>query len=205
MRKPRTSAWTGSFISGFTAPALRNSTLVYTYDSAKHQVALTVKQTQKVEGQVGIFHVPVDVEITTRPARSSIPFMVTKDVETFTFPSDAAPLMVLFDKGGYLLKTADFHKEKKEWLYQLKNAAEFADRADAVVALGKIKNDDEVVAALATRLNTDKAWGIRAISADTLGRIGGPAALKHLVDALNTNDLARRAVSHRWRHGRVQG
>ena len=38
--------------------------LAYTYDTAKHQVALTVKQTQKVEGQVGIFDVPVDVEIT---------------------------------------------------------------------------------------------------------------------------------------------
>jgi len=28
--------------------------------------------------------------------------------------------MVLFDKGGHVLKSAEFHKEKKEWLYQLK-------------------------------------------------------------------------------------
>ena len=62
---------------------------------------------------------------------------VTKDAETFTFPSDAAPLMVLFDKGGYVLKSADFHKDKKEWLYQLRNAAEFSDRAEAVVAVGR--------------------------------------------------------------------
>jgi aminopeptidase N len=164
--------------------------LGYTYDSAKHQVALTVKQTQKVEGKVGIFQVPADVEITTLSGPKLYPIKVTKDAETFTFPSDAAPIMVLFDKGGYLLKTADFHKDKKEWLYQLKNATEFADRADAVVALRKIKNDDEVVAALATSLNTDNAWGIRAISADALGRIGGPGALKHLVGALNTNDFA---------------
>ena len=51
------------------------------------------------------------------------------------------------------------------------------------MALRKIKNDDEVVAALATSLNTDKAWGIRARSADALGRIGGPSALKHLFGA----------------------
>jgi aminopeptidase N len=163
--------------------------LAYTYDNAKHQVSLTVKQTQKVEGHVGIFHVPVDVEITTPSGPKLYPVMITKDVETFSFPSEAAPLMVLFDKGGHVLKTAAFHKEKKEWLYQLKNAREFADRADAVIALGKLKNDDEVVAALATALNSDQAWGVRAVSADALGRIGGSGAFKHLVDALKTNDL----------------
>jgi aminopeptidase N len=168
--------------------------LAYTYDNAKHQVSLTVKQTQKVEGHVGIFHVPVDVEITTPSGPKLYPVMITKDVETFSFPSEAAPLMVLFDKGGHVLKTAAFHKEKREWLYQLKNATEFADRADAVIALGKLKNDDEVVAALATALNTDQAWGIRAVSADALGRTGVSGAFKHLVDALKTNDLP--AVRH---------
>jgi len=53
-----------------------------------------------------------------------------------------------------------------------------------------VVNDDEVVAALATSLNTDNAWGIRALSATALGRIGGPAALKHLLGALNTSDFA---------------
>jgi aminopeptidase N len=162
--------------------------LSYAYDNTKHQVALTVKQTQKIEGRVGVFHVPVDVEITTPSGPKLYPVTVTKAVETFTFPSDGAPLMVLFDKGGYVLKSADFHKEKKEWLYQAKNATEFGDRADAIIALGKIKNDDEVVASLAAALNSDKAWGIRALSADALGRVGGPAALKHLVSALDTND-----------------
>ena len=169
--------------------------LAYTYDDAKHQVALTVKQTQKVEGHVGIFQVPVDVEITTPSGPKLYSVTVTNQAETLTLPSDAAPLMVLFDKGGYILKTASFHKEKKEWLYQLKNAAELADRAEAAVALGKIKNDDEVVAALANSLNTDKAWGIRDLSAEALGHIGGSPALKQLFAALDTNDNA--AVRYR--------
>ena len=162
--------------------------VAYTYDDAKHQVALKVKQTQKVEGRVGLFHVPVDVEITTPSGPKLYSISVSKDAETFVLPSDAAPLMVLFDRGGYLLKTAEFHKEKKEWLYQLKNAAEFFDRADAVIALGRIKNDDEVVAALGNALNADKAPSIRALSAEALGRIAGPAALQQLLGALNTND-----------------
>jgi aminopeptidase N len=94
--------------------------------------------------------------------------------------------MILFDKGGHVLKSADFHKEKKEWLYQLKNASELADRADAIAALSKLKGDDEVVSALSDALRDDKAWGIRANAADALGQLGGPAASKQLLDALNT-------------------
>jgi aminopeptidase N len=160
--------------------------LSYTYDDAKHQVGLTVKQTQKREGRVGLFHIPTEVEIATSSGARLYPADVSKESETFTFPADGAPLMVLFDKGGNVLKSAEFHKEKKEWLYQLKNATEFSDRADALVALGKIKNDEEVVAELASALRDDKAWGIRANAADALGRIGGAAASKKLLEALET-------------------
>jgi HEAT repeat protein len=96
--------------------------------------------------------------------------------------------MVLFDKGGQILKLGEFHKEKKEWLYQLKNASELADRAEAVQALAKLKNDDEAVAVLGSALNTDKAWGLRDIAADALGRIGNSAAGKQLLEALDSNE-----------------
>jgi HEAT repeat protein len=94
--------------------------------------------------------------------------------------------MVLFDKGAQVHKFAEFHKEKKEWFYQVKHAADLADRADAVVALGKIKGDDEVVSALGETLRNDKAWGVRATAADTLGQLGGTAAPKQLLNALNS-------------------
>jgi aminopeptidase N len=94
--------------------------------------------------------------------------------------------MVLFDKGGHVLKSAVFHKEKKEWLYQLKHASELADRADAIAALDKIKGDDEVVSALGSALRDDKAWGIRANAAGALGLVGGLAASKQLLEALGT-------------------
>lgn len=160
--------------------------LSYSYGNDKHQIALTVKQTQKVEGRVGVFRVPVEVEITTSSGPKLYDISVSKAEEIFTFHSESAPLMVLFDKGGHILKAAEFRKEKREWLYQLKNASEFADRADAAVALEKIKNDEEVVNGLGAALRSDKFWGLRAIAADALGRIGGAAASKQLLDALNS-------------------
>src|SRR6202521_1443329 len=173
------------WIYGAGAPKFE---LSYAYDDSKHQVALTVKQTQKREGRVGLFQVPTEVEITTPSGPKLYPISVSKLEETFPLPADSAPLMVLFDKGGHILKSAEFHKEKKEWLYQLKNAAEFSDRADAVIALGKIKNDEEVVTALANALRNDKAWGIRATAAETLGQLGGASASKQLLDGLNTTN-----------------
>jgi aminopeptidase N len=162
--------------------------LSYTYDAEKRQVMLAVKQTQKVEGRVGLFRVPVEVEITTATGPKLYNVTVSKDTQTFTLPAESAPLMVLFDKGGHVLKSAEFHKEKKEWLYQLKNAADLDDRADAVVALGKMKSEEEVVAALGEALRNDKAWGVRATAADTLGKLGGASASKLLLAALDSND-----------------
>src|SRR6266576_2990836 len=162
--------------------------LSYSYDAEKHQVALTVKQTQAVEGRVGLFRVPVEVEITTASGPKLYSVTVAKEKQTFSLPADSAPLMVLFDKGGQVLKSAEFHKEKKEWLYQLKNAADLADRADAVAALGKKKGDEEVVGALGETLRSDKAWGVRATAADTLGQMGGPSASKQLLAALDSHD-----------------
>jgi aminopeptidase N len=160
--------------------------LSYSYDDAKHQIAVTVKQTQKREGRVGLFRIPTEVEITTPSGARLYPITISKEAQTFPFPADSAPSLVLLDKGGHILKSAEFHKEKKEWVYQLKNASELADRADAVIALGKIKNDEEVVTALADTLRSDRAWGVRATAADTLGQLGGASASKQLLDALNT-------------------
>jgi aminopeptidase N len=80
--------------------------LSYVYDETKKQVALTVKQTQKREGHVGLFNVPVEVEITTASGPKLYPVHVAKESEVFTLPAESAPLMVLFDKGTQILKTA---------------------------------------------------------------------------------------------------
>ena len=159
--------------------------LSYTYDDAKHQVTVKVKQTQKIEKRIGLFNIPTDVEITTAAGAKDYPITVSKAEEAFALPADSAPVMVLFDKGGHILKSAEFHKEKKEWLYQLKNASEIADRADAAEALAKLKDDAVVDAVLGEALKNDKAWGIRVTAADALGEHKSPASAKLLLEGLN--------------------
>jgi len=171
------------WIYGAGAPKFE---LSYVYDETKKQVALTVKQAQKREGYVGLFNVPVDVEITTASGPKLYPIHVTQESEVFTLPADSAPLMVLFDKGTQILKSAQFKKEKKELLYQLKNAGEVADRADAAEALGKLKGDDEAAAALGEALRSDKSSGVGRTAASSLGELGGASSSKQLLEALNS-------------------
>jgi len=170
------------WVYGAGAPKFEVS---YTYDESKKEVALTVKQTQKVEGRVGLFRVPLDVEITNGTGPKLYPIVVSKAEETFTLPSLSAPQMVLFDKGGQVLKSTEFKKDKKELLYQLKNATELADRADAAVALGKLKDDQEATNALGEALRTDKARGVREVAAESLGDQNSTAAAKTLLGALD--------------------
>jgi len=158
----------------------------YTYDAEKKQIALTVQQTQKTEGRVGLFRVPVDVEIANASGTKLYPVVVSNSAETFMLPSESAPQMVLFDKGTQVLKSVEFKKDKKEWLYQVKNAGELGDRADAAVALGKMKGDEEAIAALGEALRSDRTTGVRFVAAESLGDSGGASAAKQLLNALPT-------------------
>ncbi len=146
------------WIYGAGAPEFQVS---YAYDSDEHEVKMDVKQMQKVEGAVGIFDVPVEVEIATAKGRKTFPIESNGADQTFTFPVDGAPRMVIFDKGDTILKSVDFTKDTALLIYQLQNAEMVTDRADAAVALGGAGADPNAVAALGNAAQHDPFWGVR--------------------------------------------
>jgi aminopeptidase N len=164
-----------------------NYSVRYEYDDAAHQIKLTVKQTQKVEGMVGLFDMPVDVEIATSIGRRTYPIEVSKAEETFNLAADSAPLMVVFDKGDKVLKTLDFKRDAVTLIYQLKNGETVPDRAEAAVTLATpgIRDNSGVIPALGDAAQHDPFWGVRSESLRTLGKIGGAAAEKQVLGAVN--------------------
>ena len=170
------------WVYGAGAPQFEVS---YAYDAGAHEVKLDVKQTQKVEKLVGLFDVPVDVEIATAGSRGTYAIQISQATQSFTFSADNAPLMVIFDKGDKILKTANFQKDPALLIYQLKNAETVPDRADAAAALGNVRNDPDVVAALGETALHDPFWGIRVEALRALGRIGGPDAEKQILAAVS--------------------
>ena len=159
-----------------------------TYDAAAKQLKLQVKQTQPVQGHVGLFEVPIEVEVATASGAKTFPITVSKADEQFSFAADSQPLMVLFDKGDKILKSVEFHKSPAEWIYQLQNAEDVPDRAEAAQQLGDIKGNDAVVAALGEATNHDRFWGVRVQAITSLGKIGGAGAEKPLLTAVSDSE-----------------
>jgi aminopeptidase N len=173
--------------------------VAYTYDPAAHQIKLDVTQTQKVVGAVGLFDVPIGIEIATSAGNHTYSIDVSRASQSFTLPASSAPLMVIFDKGDKILKTADFSKDPALWIYQLKNAETVPDRADAAVALGTVRNNPDVVAALADSAQHDPFWGVRAEALKALAKIGSPEAQTAVLAGLNdrlpwVRDVAARVL-----------
>jgi aminopeptidase N len=154
------------------------------YDSSAKEVRMQVKQTQDVRGHVGLFEAPVQVSVTTSTGTKSLPITISKADETFSFPADSEPLLVLFDKGDRILKSVEFHKSPAEWIYQLQHAEDVPDRADAVLALGDLKGNDVAIAALGQAAAQDHFWGVRAQALAALGKIGGAKAKEAVLPGL---------------------
>ena len=165
------------------------------YDATEKKVTLDVRQTQKVEGSVGIFRVPIDVAITTSSGEKIFPIEVSKDDETFSFSVDGPPLMVLFDKGDKILKSVDFQKTPEEWIRQLKTASDVPDRADAAVALGALRDNDSAVSALGEAARDDHFWGVREEALRALGRVDSNEARKQVLNALSNDQPWVRQVA----------
>jgi aminopeptidase N len=157
----------------------------YAYDAPARQLKLEVHQRQKVDGLVGLFDVTIDVEVATIDGRKTYPVRVSEASQSFTFPVDSPPLMVLFDKGDQVLKTLEFKKGPAELIYQSKNAETVPDRADAVVALGNLKDYPEAIAALGDRAQHDPFWGIRVEALRALGKVEGSPAEQEVLAAVS--------------------
>jgi hypothetical protein len=138
---------------------------------------------------------PITVSITTSSGEKLFPIEVSKADETFTFPVDGAPLMILFDKGDKILKSVDFQKSPEEWMWQLRTAADVPDRADAAFALGAIRDNEAAANALGDAAQHDKFWGVREESLRALGRMNSSPARKQVLAALSNDQPWVRAVA----------
>lgn len=166
-----------------------------TYDDAGKKVGLSVKQTQKVEGHVGLFRVPIDIAITTSSGEKISHVEVSKADETFSLLVDGPPLMVLFDKGDKILKSVDFQKSPEEWIRQLQTASDVPDRADAAFALGNFRDNETAANALGVAALHDKFWGVREEALRALGRMNSLPARKQVLAALSNDQPWVRVVA----------
>jgi aminopeptidase N len=150
-------------------------TVTQSYDDAKKQLTLNVKQTQKLDvanayPQTEFFQSWVDVEIDNNVERV---WMEPKAENVFTFNVAAKPKLVNWDYQSALLKEMTFDKSTDELLYQLQNDKDVLGRKWALDQLkAKLDNAadrDKILAAMTVSAEKDPFWRIRR---DALGVVG---------------------------------
>jgi aminopeptidase N len=154
--------------------------ITQSYDDAKKQLTLNVKQTQKVDltneyPQVDFFQTYVDVEIDNKIERV---WVKPQEMNTFTFDVAAKPKLVNFDYESTLLKEMKFDKSMDELLYQMQNDKDVLGRRWAMSQLEqKVKeaaDKDRIVAALVTSAEKDPFWRIRRAALSVIANVYSP-------------------------------
>ncbi len=172
-----------------------NYSVSHEWEESQKLLRLSVKQTQKVDALTPLFRMPVELELVTEKGARSHLITVDKAEQDFFLPCDHRPLMVLFDKGGQLLKTLEHKKGREELLYQLQQAAEVNDRAWAARELGRVHAAPAAIRALEQALLRDPFWGVRQAAAAALGEIKTAECVDSLRKGLfDRNARVRRAV-----------
>jgi len=154
--------------------------ITQSYDDAKKQLTLNVKQTQKVDvtnayPQTEFFQSFVDVAVDNKVERV---WMEPKETNVFTFNVASKPKLVNFDYESTLLKEMKFEKSVDDLLYQMANDKDPLGRRWAMGELqGKAKNAADrgrIVAALVTSAEKDAFWRIRRAALSIIAAIYSP-------------------------------
>ena len=133
----------------------------YQWNDTTKQLALRVKQTQKMDSLTGVFRMPVDVEITNMATSTIHRIEILSKDSTYMLPCSLNPSLVIFDKGGWLIKELNFTKSFDEWQYQALSASSPVDRLLAIQALTRKQQEGDVASVLNDRMLHDKFWAVR--------------------------------------------
>jgi len=194
---------TGHNLSGFFEDWIRDSagypvlSVSYQWAQERKEIDLTIKQVQAIQPFEGYFDVPVDIEITTASSSRVHTVRSFEGTLNIALPADSEPLMVVIDKGNWLI--AEIHQDQtaEELVYQLQNG-DLSTALRAVQQLARDFDRDPVAnKALAEVLRDgDAHWGLRQEAALKLGTMGGATAIEVLESGLNdANSRIRRAVA----------
>ncbi len=174
-------------------PALSVS---YLWVPERNELDLTIEQVQAVQPFESYFDVPIDVEIITAGGSRVHTVRLHEDELNIALPADSEPLMVVVDKGNWLV--AEIHQDQlvDELVYQLQHG----DLAAALRAARQLAEDYDrdpvAITALAEVLGDGNAhWGLSQDDALDIFTMVGAESIAALVSGLNNpNSRIRRAV-----------
>lgn len=152
-----------------------------TYDAAKQQLVMTVKQTQKLDlastyPQVQYYEGKMEMEID---GRIETVWIKPQAENVFSFASATEPKLVNFDYEGTWIKEVKFDKTLPELLYQFQNSKDVLAQNDAMTELGKIainaattaEDKQKIIVAFRNVIQSNAYWRLRNFAMAQLQRI----------------------------------
>jgi len=168
--------------------------LRYAWDEKTKLAKLSVKQEQKVDANVLLFHVRLPVRFTVDGQALDRSLHVTKSAEDFYLRLAKAPSIVRIDPDVTLLAKLSFTPPTALLHAQLADESDALGRLQAVELMAKRK-DKTTREKLKHALQNDSFYGVRIAASKALRGIGNDDALAALTDSTDQpNAKVRRQV-----------
>jgi aminopeptidase N len=152
---------------------------------------LTVRQAQERGGLVGLFDVPLDVQLLGDGWAQDEEVRVKEEQELFHLKCAQRPRALVVDPKGWLLRKLDVDRNATEKLWVLAHAPHLLSRMEAARDLADVAGQPKVTRGLVEALAPDVAWPLRREAAVALGRARGESARKALLATLASDPDSR--------------
>ena len=165
----------------------------YKYDGNSKKLILNVEQAQKQLPAVGIFDVPVLVEIDAGKVLIQQMIEVNKKKQSYSFDCPQKPNMIRFNKYLWDLCKVNFKKSFDELKYQASYDDDIAGRIVAIKQLAAYGN--KAIPVLSSIIIRDGFYGVKIAAVNALKKIGGAEVYDDLIIAAGDRDGRVRAAA----------
>lgn len=161
--------------------------VAYAWDEALKTARLSIKQTQPLTNDIGLFNFPLKIRFKVGDQNVDREVHVKEKAEDFSFKLDKAPTIVRLDPEMIVLARTTFQPPRAMTLAQLQDKNDMIGRVLAIQAL-RSDSSDENIKRLKDILNNDPFVGVRQEAVSALRGIHTPAALEALLASTKQSD-----------------
>ncbi|ARV14205.1 M1 family aminopeptidase [Polaribacter sp. SA4-12] len=159
--------------------------VTYDYNTIQKKVTVNLQQLNVTE-----FKFPLAIDIYEDGQRTRHNVFVNENDASFTFPYTKQPTLIQVNGDGVLLCEITENKVLSDYIFQLKNAVNYAHRREALLEVAKKQEDKTAFNAVANAMS-DPSYRIRMLALqkiDLINKFSKKYAIQKIMDIANTDE-----------------